>query len=101
MCQSLFFNKVYKKEALAQVFSCERCKISKNTFFTELLLENASDYFYSNFVQILGRSEIYANESVNQQSGLVVYLPTTIIFNLNHEMKHGGNKSEHAREKER
>ena len=69
------------------MFSRERCKISKNTFFTELLLETASDYFYSNFVQILGRSETYANESVNQQSGLVVYLPTTIIFNLNHEMK--------------
>ena len=39
------------------------------------------------FIQILGRSKIYVNESVNRQSGLVVYLPTTIIFNLNHEMK--------------
>ena len=43
LCQSLFFNKVaglrpstlLKKEALAQVFSCEFCKIFKNTFFTE------------------------------------------------------------------
>ena len=34
LCQSLFF----KKEALAQVFSGELCKISKNTFFTEHLL---------------------------------------------------------------
>ena len=37
LCQSLFFNKVpawnfIKKETLAQVFSCEFCKISKNTF---------------------------------------------------------------------
>ena len=38
LCQSLFFNKVAglrpasKKETLAQVFSCEFCKISKNTF---------------------------------------------------------------------
>ena len=40
LCQSLFFNKVaglrsatfFKKEALAQVFSCEFCEISKNTF---------------------------------------------------------------------
>ena len=39
------------------------------------------------FIQIMGRSKIYGNESVNRQSGLVVYLPTTIIFNLNHEMK--------------
>ena len=31
-----------KKEALAQVFSCEFCKISKNTFFTEYLWTTAS-----------------------------------------------------------
>ena len=40
LCQSLFFNKVadlacnfIKKETLAQVFPCEFCEISKNTFF--------------------------------------------------------------------
>ena len=38
LCQSLFFNKVagratlLKKETLAQVFSCEFCEISMNTF---------------------------------------------------------------------
>ena len=38
VCQSLFFNKVpkacnfIKKEALAQLFSCEFCEISKNLF---------------------------------------------------------------------
>ena len=44
LCQSLFFNiklqatcNFIKKEALAQVFSCEFCEISKNTFFTEHL----------------------------------------------------------------
>ena len=31
LCQSLFLNKVKKKD-LAQVFSCEFCKISKSTF---------------------------------------------------------------------
>ena len=31
-----------KKEALAQVFSCEFCQISKNTFFTEHLWATAS-----------------------------------------------------------
>ena len=31
LCQSLFI----KKETLVQVFSCEFCEISKNTFFTE------------------------------------------------------------------
>ena len=43
LCQSLFFNKVAAlrlatlliKETLAQVFSCEFCEISNNTFFTE------------------------------------------------------------------
>ena len=39
LCQSLFFNKV---QTLAQVFSCEFCEISKNTFFTEHLWETAS-----------------------------------------------------------
>ena len=32
-----------KKEALAQVFSCEFYEISKNTFFTEHLWTTASD----------------------------------------------------------
>ena len=31
-----------KKETLAQVFSCEFCKISKNTFSTESLRKTAS-----------------------------------------------------------
>ena len=42
-CQSLFFN---KKEALAQVFSCEFFKISKNTFLTEHLPAAALNYIY-------------------------------------------------------
>ena len=51
-CQSLFFNKVVglrpeacnfiKKEALAQVFSCEFCQISKNTFCDRTPLVAAS-----------------------------------------------------------
>ena len=31
-----------KKEALAQVFLCEFCEISKNAYFTEYLRETAS-----------------------------------------------------------
>ena len=44
LCQSLFFNKVaglrpttLLTETLAQMFSCEICKIFKNSFFTEHL----------------------------------------------------------------
>ena len=51
LCQSLFFNKVaglrfatlIEKEALAQVFSCEFCKISRSTFFIEHFWATASD----------------------------------------------------------
>ena len=50
MCQSLFFNKVagpraailLEKETLAQVWSCELCKISKKTYFEEQLRTTAS-----------------------------------------------------------
>ena len=38
ICSCLFI----KKETLTQVFSCEFCKIFKNTFFTELLRTTAS-----------------------------------------------------------
>ena len=34
-CQSLFLINFIKKETQAQRFSCEFCKISKNTFFIE------------------------------------------------------------------
>ena len=47
-CQSFFFNKVadtcnfIKKEALVQVFACEFCEISKNTFLERTPLMTAS-----------------------------------------------------------
>ena len=40
LCQSLFI----KKQALAQMFSCGFCEISKNTFFTEQLRATASEF---------------------------------------------------------
>ena len=50
--QTVFFNKVagnacnfIQKETLAQVFSCEVCEISKNTFFYRTTLVVASAYF--------------------------------------------------------
>ena len=47
LCQSLFFKpqacNFIKKETLAQVFSCEFCETSKNTFFTEHLWATASE----------------------------------------------------------
>ena len=50
-CQGLYFNKVRPKavneETLVQVFSCEFCKISKNTFFTEHLRTTVSAFSFS------------------------------------------------------
>ena len=52
LCRSLCFKKslevcnVIKKETLAQVFSCEFCEISKNTFFTEHLRATASECWH-------------------------------------------------------
>ena len=42
MKKKSFLIKFIKKESLAQVFSCEFCEISKNTFFTEHLWTTAS-----------------------------------------------------------
>ena len=54
LCHRLIFNKVaglrseahnfIKTESLAQVFSCEFCEISKNTFFTEHLQTTSSGF---------------------------------------------------------
>ena len=43
-CARVSFFNFTKKEALAQVFSCEFCEILKNTFFTENLWTIASSY---------------------------------------------------------
>ena len=53
LCQSLFLHeaadlgllrKAIKKETLAQVFSCEFCEISKNSFSTEHIQATASEF---------------------------------------------------------
>ena len=57
-CQSIFLiqpSNFVKKESLAQLFSCEFCKISKNTFFTEHLYVTASRTYY----QLEGRSQFF------------------------------------------
>ena len=53
LCQSLFLNKVAGlsliKEAVEQMFSCEICKIFKNTFFTKHLWATACKSSWSQF----------------------------------------------------
>ena len=80
LCQSLFLScNFIKKETLAHGFSCEFCKIFKNTFFTEHLWITASILqqllalyyaimyswqFSSNEESLVGRisSSIYLND---------------------------------------
>ena len=42
-CRSEAYNFI-KKDTLVQMFTCEFCEISKNTFFTEHLWTTASDF---------------------------------------------------------
>ena len=46
-----------KKETLAQVFSCEFCEISKNTFLTEHLRATASDYREQSMRKTIGKKD--------------------------------------------
>ena len=54
-----------KKETLAQVFSCEFCEISKNTFYTEHLRatafgESNNNLFSELLLHFHGESTVYA-----------------------------------------
>ena len=81
-------------EAVARRYSVRKGVLRNFANFTgkhlcESFLFNKFSFLFNHiFIQIMGRSKIYVNESVNRQSGLVVYLPTIIIFSLNHELKH-------------
>ena len=77
LCQSLFFNKVaggacnfIKKETLAQVFSCEFCEISKNTFSQRTPLVGASQENACARVSLL----IKAYNFIKKETGTVVVL---------------------------
>ena len=70
LCQSLFVSYNFiKKETLAQGFSCEFCKIFKDTFFTEHLWVTASFlqqllalYFATIYSWQLSSSEVVSRE---------------------------------------
>ena len=72
-----------KKETLAQVFSCEYCEISKNTFFHRTPLIAASMIY----VNLLGRSIIIQNLVIsNSKCGH--------HFSMDAQLKTYGNKTE-------
>ena len=54
LCQKLFFKacNVIKKESLVQVFSCEFCEISKNTFFYRTPAVAASEIYKASLIPI-------------------------------------------------
>ena len=75
LCQSLCFNKTaglacnfIKIETLAQVFSCEFCEVSKNTFFTEHLWATASAHY---------KAQIFDYIEWRMQASMIS--PTTIV----------------------
>ena len=99
LCQSLFFNKVLKKslffyrrkacnfikrEALAMVFSCEFCEISKTTTFTEHSLVTASGVpiilcsFMETFIDVF----IYCFPVKEKQETQYIGLKFYFFFNL-------------------
>ena len=69
---SLLINFI-KKETLAQVYSCEFCKISKNTFFSEHLQTTASVNFR---LRLIGRDTKCFQARYN------IYLSSLIRNNL-------------------
>ena len=79
-CQSLFFNKVagrpatLLKKRLAQVFFCEFCEISKNTFLTEHLQTTTSNICTLIWIKLsegLGFWQLYLSEWILAQVKLI------------------------------
>ena len=69
-----------KNETLAQVFSCEFCEISKNTFFTEHLLATASDYMWSKNMFI---SFILFHWSISLNTAYKMFVKKTLHIKYN------------------
>ena len=86
LCQSLFLNKVaalrpatlLKKKTLTQVFSCEFCEISKNTFFTVQLQETAS--------LLIGKICLLFNSVQKRLVGYHVLREYTCLKNVYHQI---------------
>ena len=83
LCQSLFFKKVAGQETWAQVFSCEFCKISKNTFFAEHLWATT----FENFLELLVNSSSNTVKKFNFMSASPVLIKNVIILLYNTLLK--------------
>ena len=88
MCQSLFFNKVaglkpatLLKKVLAQVFSCEFCKISKNTFFTEHIWTTYSIRIDVKLKEIHYRRSPLVQGRLEIPCTLIIQIPGTVKSN--------------------
>ena len=80
--ESLFFNKknnFFKKETLTQVFSCEFCEISKNTFSIEHLRTTASGLLHFEKIWI---SKSIARPSSNWANYCHVFWETSQLVNI-------------------
>ena len=79
--QSLFFNSC-KKETLTQVFCCEFCEISVNTFFAEYLWTTASNCTILLFLFLLTRTSI-SSMKLEFLSGREKMVPGFFYFRCN------------------
>ena len=81
LCQSLFFNKVsgacnfIKKETLAQVFSCEFCEISKNTFCWRIPLA-------CNFIKRETLAQVFSCEFCKISKNTFCYRPPPVTASV-------------------
>ena len=98
LVQSLFFNKVaglslVKNKTLAQVFFCEFCEISNNTFFTEylwlLLYWYVTDYMlFERLKNTFKNCSLYTIPITLFYSNLELHSPTkSLLLDVPHKYK--------------
>ena len=87
-CQRLFFNKLaglrpvtlFKKKSLARAFSCEFCKISKNTFFYRTLPVAASVTSSTYVLYLFFEEYLQKRRSKYGFTSAKLFLPICITF---------------------
>ena len=72
LCLCLFFNKVAKKESLAQVFSCEFPEIFKSTFFTKHLWATASGTSKTKYLELIKKKSKVQEKNMSCKRALSV-----------------------------
>ena len=81
LCQSPYFNNFIKIKFLAQVFSCEFCEISKNTFFHRIpLVDPSTVCFFEELCPKIYTLDVYADKEDKNKKFTSCNLFATIIW---------------------